>query len=129
MPKRSFPLEAGGPPRVELAWRGLWKDMVVSLDGAELGRFKDSKALKQGANFRMPDRSNLPVRLKQEVFNMKLVVTRNGNPLPGSDAHPETIVSPPSTSSSASSSTGTDRRSSQRAYGVLAFVALRRGRR
>jgi hypothetical protein len=66
--------------------------MVVSLDGVELGRFKDSKALKQGANFRMPDRSNLHVQLKQELFNIKLLVTRNGNPLPGSDAHPETIV-------------------------------------
>ena len=92
MPKRSFPLETGGPPRVELAWRWIYKDMVVSLDGVELGRIKDSKALKQGANFRMPDRSNLHVRLEQQVFNMKLVVTRNGNPLPGSDAHPETIV-------------------------------------
>lgn len=92
MAKRKFALEKGGPERLVLEWHGIWKNMQVRLDDQLLGEIPDQKALKEGAEFPLPDEGGvLSVRLKTGM-QTELQVQRNGEPLPGSDSDPGTQV-------------------------------------
>lgn len=33
MPKQTYALETGGPKRLEVSWKGLYKDLTIALDG------------------------------------------------------------------------------------------------
>src|SRR5438132_6498067 len=64
--------------RIDLSWTDkTYAGMTASLDGTQLGTVRDPMTLAQGANFRLPDRSNLRVTLRGN----HLTVTRNGRPL------------------------------------------------
>ncbi len=85
---RKFSIAEGEPPRLELSWRGIWKDIDVRLDGRTLGTIPDQRSLKQGREFSMPDGSTLRVQLKTGFGSAELLVLRNGHPLPGSGSDP-----------------------------------------
>lgn len=89
MPKQTYPLEKGGPKRLELAWKGAWKNLTVSLDGQELGVIPDQKALRAGQTFMLPDGSALDVKLVRQFTSVSLELRLDGQPLPGSSADPE----------------------------------------
>ena len=88
MPSRKFAFEKGGPKRVELSWRGSFKDTRVIVDGQELGVIPNRKALKQGASFVLPDGGTLSVGFA----GSGLVVARDGVPLPGSTDDPASQI-------------------------------------
>lgn len=89
MAKATFALEAGGPQRLELSWGMFWKNFQITLDGQQVGTVEGGqKALKEGAEFRLPDGSTLHVQLVQSAMNVELRVLRNGAPLPGSASDP-----------------------------------------
>jgi hypothetical protein len=90
MPKQSFALEPNGPKRLEVAWRGLWKDMRITLDGKPVGEIPNGKALREGREFKLPDGSGLKVQLVQALATVEFQITRDGQPLPASGGHPET---------------------------------------
>ncbi len=90
MAKQSYALEAGGPRRLEVAWKGLYKDLTLTLDGAVVGTVPDQKALVQGQEFRLLDGSTLKIKLVQKLYSTELQVLRNGQPLPGSMSDPQT---------------------------------------
>lgn len=92
MPAKQLALEKGGPPRLEIEWQGNFKDFEVRLDGALLGSFADRKALAEGQVFSLEDGSRLEVKLQKIGFLPELSLTRDGAPLPGSDADPEQRV-------------------------------------
>lgn len=103
MPSLKLSLEPGTKERVEVKWRGLWKDVHVLFDGRELGSFADKKALKAGGSFSLADGSTLTVRLSNRLGASGLEVLRNGTPLPGSAADPAQRL--------------------QVAYGIIFFIA------
>ncbi|MDT4966138.1 MAG: hypothetical protein QOJ64_875 [Acidobacteriota bacterium] len=88
MPTRKFSLDPGGPKRVEISWRGFWKEITVKVDGYVVGTIADKKALIHGHQFALPDGSCLGVQLAKSFAAVQLRVTRNGQPLPGSDSDP-----------------------------------------
>jgi len=92
MPKLAFALEEGGEKRLEVLWKGLYKykDITVSLDGAQVGIIPDHKALLAGQEFQLIDRSIIRVQLVQKFETKELQVFRNGQPLPGSSSDPQT---------------------------------------
>jgi hypothetical protein len=90
MPKQSFALEAGGEKRLEVSWKGLYKDVTVSLDGNSVGVIPNQKALSAGQEFRLPDGSTIKVQLVSKLISTELQVLRNGQPLPGSSSDPQT---------------------------------------
>ena len=92
MPKKTFALEKGGPERLEVEWRGNFKDLEVRLDGVLVGSFDDAKALKAGGSFTLDDGSTLEVKLATTALVPELTLVRNGVPLPGSAADPEQRV-------------------------------------
>jgi hypothetical protein len=88
LPKQQLSLEPGGPKRLVITWKGLWRNTSVSLDGRELGVIPDKDSLKAGRDFALPDGSGLHVQLHQRPYQTELQVLRNGQPLPGSASDP-----------------------------------------
>ena len=88
MPSRKFSLDPGAPKRVEISWKGFWREVTVKLDGTVVGTIANKKELMEGRQFRLSDGSFLGVQLAKTFLSIKLVVTRNGQPLPGSDSDP-----------------------------------------
>lgn len=103
MPKQSFALEAGGENRLEISWKGMYKDLTVSLDGNSIGVIPNQKALSAGQEFRSVDGSIIKVQLVSKFMSTELQVLRNGQPLPGSASDPQTKM--------------------KNAYGMVYFVA------
>jgi len=87
VPTRKYALERGGPQRLEISWKGNWKNLTVRLDGEEIGSIADRKELKAGREFSLPDGSTLKMQLTG-TFNPQLQILRNGEPLPGSASDP-----------------------------------------
>jgi hypothetical protein len=92
MPKQSYALEQGGPKRLEVSWKGLYKETTITLDGMQLGMVLDQKALYAGQEYRLMDDSLLKVQLVSGIGGTELRATRNGIPLPGSASNPESRV-------------------------------------
>jgi hypothetical protein len=87
MPTRKYILERGGTQRLEISWKILWKNITIRLEGKEIGSIKNQKELLAGRDFSLNDGSILKVKLIQG-FSPELQVTRDGQPLPGSDSDP-----------------------------------------
>jgi hypothetical protein len=92
MPTRRFALEQEGPKRLELSWKGRFKNVDVLVDGQSIGVVPNRAALKEGRVFALPDSSSLSLKLRQGAFNSSIELKRNGVPLPGSDTDARTQV-------------------------------------
>jgi len=88
MPKKSYALEAGGPPRVTIEWNGIWKNLRVAVDGQEVGRFATQKEVEAGGHFPLPIGGSLGVQLVRQLAAVELRVTRDGVALPGTASDP-----------------------------------------
>ncbi len=102
MTKFQYALEKGQPKRLEIDTRFNFNGATVKFDGNQIFDIPDSKTLKDGVDVPLPDGSLIHVKLQQAFTSVVLLVTRNGVPLPGSNADPETKL--------------------KTAYGVLYFV-------
>src|SRR5690349_16726264 len=92
MASAKFPLVAGGPRRLEISWGTFWNEIIIMFDGREVGRIPSKTEHNQGTSIRLPDGSEIHVRLVQSFVNSELQVTYNGRPLPGSASDPATRV-------------------------------------
>jgi hypothetical protein len=92
MPKQTYALEKDGPKRLEVSWKGAWKNVTVQLDGTPVGTIPDQKALSAGQRFELPDGSTLSLQLVKKFYTTELQILRNGQPLPGSASDPEAQV-------------------------------------
>ena len=89
MPRKSYALEVGGPRRLTVSWGLAWKRFAVSLDEQEIGRVEGGLAtLKAGADIQLPDGATLRVRVKQNFLGPQLLLTVDGEPVPGSQPVP-----------------------------------------
>jgi hypothetical protein len=88
LPDKSFPLETGGLPRLGVSWRGGFKDLSVSFDAQPVAEFEDAKELKEGRRVALPDGSTLEVRVASPFLLPELLLTRDGEPVPGSSGDP-----------------------------------------
>lgn len=84
----SYALAEGEPKRLEIESRALWKNCRIFLDGVEIGRIPDQKAVMQGLSYPLPDGSTLTMKLDYKVVFTQFRMERNGVPLPGTMAHP-----------------------------------------
>lgn len=92
MPSKRYALEPKGEPRLEVSWKWNYKDVVVKLDGFEVGRIDTPQELKLGRTFALIDGSTLHVQLADSLHRKELLLTRNGVPLPGSSGDPDTVI-------------------------------------
>lgn len=92
MPTKKYSLEKNGPLRLEISWKEFWKNMIVRLDGKEIGSIIDRKELEAGREFPMSDGCVLRIQLAQKFMSPELRVLKNGQPLPGSASDPARIL-------------------------------------
>lgn len=88
MPSRTYTIKDGNQYKIELSWKGLWKNMTVKCNFQPIGTFADNKELKAGKEFQLPDGSMLRVQLVSSMTKTELQVLHNGKPIPGSDSDP-----------------------------------------
>ncbi len=90
MPEKSFALAPGEAPRLQVSWRGAFKDLAVALDGQDVASFDDPKTLKEAQRVALPDGSTLEVQVASPFLLPELLLTRDGEPVPGSSGDPAT---------------------------------------
>jgi hypothetical protein len=83
MPMESYSLESGSPRRLEVAWRGMFNEFTVKLDGQPIGDEATRKELRAGKEYELPDGSKLVAHLGRNIMP-ELHLLRNGKPLPES---------------------------------------------
>lgn len=89
-----FALEKGGEKRLVVRWRGIWKEVELLLDGQPLGPpLPNFKALKQGADYLLPDGRTLNMKFVTGAFVAQgLTLLIDGRPIPGTSADPRTQI-------------------------------------
>ncbi|MGE5423584.1 MAG: SecDF P1 head subdomain-containing protein [Ignavibacteriales bacterium] len=87
MPSKKFSLENGQPKNLEISWGLSFNNIVVNLNGQEIGRMANKTELQEGRTYTVANGSELKVQLIGSVFP-ELNVTLNGEPIPGSDSNP-----------------------------------------
>lgn len=87
MPSRKYSLKADEPQRLEITWKGAWKNMKVLVDSQEIGQIDDMKALRAGKDFQIKE-GTLRVQFVMNFMNGELRVLLDGEPLPGSSSDP-----------------------------------------
>jgi hypothetical protein len=90
MAKYQYALEKGQPKRLEIVTRFNFTGATIKLDGNEILEIPNGEAFRQGVVVSLPDGSQVNVMLKTSFMGTSLLVSRNGQPLPGSGADPMT---------------------------------------
>ena len=81
MPTKRYPLESGGPERLEITWSAVrFKPCTITFDGAVISTFPSGELGKE-KSVRLPDGSWLTLQVPGATA---LVAKRNGALLPGS---------------------------------------------
>ncbi|WP_424096720.1 hypothetical protein [Moorena producens] len=73
MPIQKYSLPNENQTKVEISWQNLWfnwKDIAVSLDGQEVGRVPNQRALRKGQKFYLQNESILQVKLVGGSFRL-----------------------------------------------------------
>lgn len=80
--KVRYPIERGGPPRLEVAWADGYRALKVRLDDVVVAR-SDVAALRRGRTFELPDGRPLAIAMPRGV-----AMWIDGTPVPGTYADP-----------------------------------------
>jgi hypothetical protein len=87
-----YPIEPHGPKRLVVHRTRTWSEIVLRLDGVELGR-PDRDALLKRVEYTLRDSSVLCAWLEYGPTGIPMLyLTRNGHPLPGSEGDPAKIL-------------------------------------
>ena len=87
-----YPIEPHGPKRLVVDRTRTWSEIVLRLDGMEIGR-PDRAALLNGVEYTLRDQTVLRVWLQYGPTGIPMLyITRNGHPLPGSEGDPVKIL-------------------------------------
>jgi hypothetical protein len=87
-----YPIEPHGPKRLVVHRTRTWSEIVLRLDGVELGR-PDREALLKRVEYTLHDHSVLCAWIEYGPTGIPMLyLTRNGHPLPGSEGDPVKIV-------------------------------------
>ncbi len=86
---RRFPLEQGGPERLELRWTASFREIRVLFDGSEVAVVARAKMPREGEVVKLPDGSALTIRMRG-LLGMEL--RRADAHVPGSDLEPGRIL-------------------------------------
>jgi len=92
MPTRRFSLKRGEPKRIEVSWQGSFEQVTLRLDDTPIGTVPSRKELKAGYRFPLNDGSFITVQLSESSWPRRLLLLRNGLPLPGSSADPRLVL-------------------------------------
>jgi hypothetical protein len=100
-----YALVPRGKKRLKILSTGDWETATVEVDGGAVWTLESRSQLERGQRIRLPDGSELMLRLAQAYGTTELNVTRDGVPVPGSPTDPT-------------------ERANQASYLILAFAPL-----
>ena len=87
-----YPIEPHGPKRLTVHRTRTWSEIVLRLDGVEIGRPNREELLNR-VEYTLRDQSVLRVWLEYGPTGIPMLyMTRNGHPLPGSEGDPVKIL-------------------------------------
>ncbi|UCH15214.1 MAG: hypothetical protein JSV22_04405, partial [Bacteroidales bacterium] len=90
MPHKVYFLNTEKKEKLDLHWKGSYKDFTVKLDNNELGVIKTKKELKQGREFVTGYNKKLEIRLVMQFgFIPSIEVLFNEIPVPGTMTDPK----------------------------------------
>lgn len=92
MPTKRFSLEHGGPKRLEVSWKMMWKDVKIKLDGVEIGSIQNQKEFTNGRDFTLADGSKLNIKLTRRLLSLDIQLLRDGKPIPRSVSDPAQVL-------------------------------------
>jgi hypothetical protein len=93
MPRIKYALEKGGPKRLEISWKGNWKELTVRLEGKVIGSIDSPEQLKTGQEFSLEDGSCLKVWLESKSMFSFPKVSKNDHLLHPSGLEPSQRLS------------------------------------
>jgi hypothetical protein len=79
-----YALEENGRRRLNISWKGPWKNLSVRLDDDLIGTVPTREELMAGREFALPDGSKLQLQLLSSHLTTDLKILRDGRPIPGS---------------------------------------------
>jgi hypothetical protein len=79
-----YALEENGRTRLNISWKGSWKNLSVRLDDDLIGTLPTREELMAGREFALPDGSSLQLLLLKSHMTTDLKILRDGRPIPGS---------------------------------------------
>jgi hypothetical protein len=85
-------LEHGGPKRLEVSWKMMWKDVKIKLDGVEIGSIQNQKEFTNGRDFTLADGSKLNIKLTRRLLSLDIQLLRDGKPIPRSVSDPAQVL-------------------------------------
>jgi len=88
MPRIKYALEKGQPKRLEISWKGNWKEFTIRLDGEVIGSIDSLEQLKAGQEFLLKDGSCLKVWVEGRSMFSLPKVSKDGQPLHPSGLEP-----------------------------------------
>ena len=87
-----YPIEPHGPKRLVVTRTRTWSEIVLRLDGVEIGN-PDRAALLNRVEYTLRDHTVLCVWIEYGPTGIPMLfITRNGHPLPGSEGDPRKIL-------------------------------------
>jgi hypothetical protein len=92
MARLLYALEKDQPKRLEIDVKYGFKDASVKFDGIQLLTIPDKESLIRGVDALLPDNSTVHIQLQHSFTQNRILVTRNGKPLPGSGGDPQTTL-------------------------------------
>lgn len=90
MATNKFYLDEQKTQELVISWRGIWKDITVTLNGNVIGGFENLSHLKQGNVFHLADGSTLGIHYSTERYAPGLRIDYNGRPIKGTGGDPDT---------------------------------------
>ena len=88
-----YALEKGGAKRLEISWKGNWKEITIRLDGEVIGTISDIENLKAGQEFALEDGSTLKVWLSRGLVFPRLQIYKNDWPVHTQGFKPAQLLS------------------------------------
>ena len=90
MPHKVYFLNTEKKEKLDLYWKGSFKDFTIKLDNNELGVIKTKKELKEGREFITGHNKKLEIRLVMQLGIFPCIeILFNGKPVPGTMTDPK----------------------------------------
>lgn len=91
MPTRKYPLNFGSPEKVEISWKGYYKDIVIKFNGVTIAEFDSKHQLEFDSKHQLREFVSIPISENQEIeirIKKEPEILMNSLPLPGSTGDP-----------------------------------------
>ena len=92
MPKKTYSLEPDGSVKLEMTWRGFWKDGCILFEGKEIAAFNGLRDLRRGISIVLGENKTVDIRFVDSFGYSGVDVLYNGKPVRGTVNDPRSRI-------------------------------------